>query len=80
MGLQQEWDDHARSMCARLEAIERALESNDPQRIRDTWDRNTKPYRAASQRFVALALDVIDHHFPEHVRRRWGLELTVLYP
>lgn len=79
VGLQQEWDDHARSMRPAIEAIERAFESSDPQRIRDTWSDRTKPYRAASQRFVALALDVLDHHFPEHVRRRWGLDLTVLH-
>jgi uncharacterized protein (TIGR02646 family) len=79
VGLQQDWDDHARSMSPAIEAIERALESNDAQRIRDAWDRHTKPFRVARQRFVALALDVLDHHVPEHVRRRWGLELTVLY-
>jgi hypothetical protein len=47
--------------------------------IRDAWGRHTKPFRVARQRFVALALDVLDHHFPAHVRRRWGLDLTVLY-
>ncbi len=80
LGLQQDWDDHARSMCPAVEAIERAMESNDPRRIRDAWDKHTKPFRVARQRFVALALDVLDHHFPEHVRRRWGLELTVIHP
>lgn len=80
IGLQQSWDDHAQSMCPAVEAIERALESNDRQRIRDAWDRHTKPFRVTSQRFVALALDVLDHHFPEHVRRRWDLELTVIRP
>jgi uncharacterized protein (TIGR02646 family) len=79
-GLQQEWDDHAQSMRPAIDAIERALESNDAQRIRDVWDWRTKPYRVASQRFVALALDVLDHHVPGEVRRRWSLELTVLYP
>jgi len=80
VGLQQDWDEHARSMRPAIEAIERAFESSDAQRIRSTWNERTRPYRVASQRFVALALDVLDHHFPEHVRRRWDLELTVLYP
>lgn len=79
LGLQQDWDDHARSMSPAIAAIERALESNDAQRIRHAWDRHTKPFRVARQKFVALALDVLDHHVPEHVRRRWGLELSVLY-
>jgi 5-methylcytosine-specific restriction endonuclease McrA len=80
VGLQQEWDDHAKRMQPAIEVIERALETNDRQRIRDAWEKHTKPYRVASQRFVALALDVLDHCFPDHVRRRWALELTVLYP
>lgn len=78
-GLQQEWDDHARSMRGVIEAIERAMESNDSGRVRVAWEK-TRPYRVASQRFVALALDVLDHHFAEDVRRRWGLDLAVLYP
>lgn len=78
-GLQQEWDDHARRMQPAIEAIARALESNDLVRIRDAWNEHTRPFRVARQRFVALALDVLDHCFPEHVRRRWNLELTVLY-
>lgn len=79
VGLQDLWDSHAKSMESAIDAIERAFESNDPTRIADAWSRHTKPYRVARQQFVALALDVLDHHFPEHVRRRWGLELTVLY-
>lgn len=79
-GLQQEWNDHAKAMDPAIDAIKRSLESNNAPRIRNAWDKHTKPYRAASQRFVALALDVLDHHIPAHVRRRWDLELTVLYP
>lgn len=79
VGLQQEWDDHARRMQPAIDAIARALESNDRQRIRTTWDQHTKPFRIAQQRFVALALDVLDYWFREDVRRRWDLELTVLY-
>ena len=51
-------------MCPAIEAIQRALESIDARRIHDTWEQHTKPYRVASQRFVALALDVLDTTSP----------------
>ncbi|MCX4239205.1 HNH endonuclease [Paraliomyxa miuraensis] len=79
VGLQQEWDDHARRLRPIVDTVQRAIESNDAGRIRAAWAK-TKPFRVAAQRFVALALDVLDHHVPEHVRRRWGLDLTVLRP
>lgn len=55
------------------------VESNNIDQIQRTWVR-TERFRIATQRFVALALYVLDHHVPEHVRRRWNLSLDVLYP
>ncbi|MEX1361513.1 MAG: hypothetical protein AB1Z98_00180 [Nannocystaceae bacterium] len=79
VGLQQEWDDHARRLDPLVGEIHRAIESNEAGRVRAAWSR-TEAFRVSSQRFVALALDVLDHHIPEHVRSRWALALDVLAP
>lgn len=77
-GLIDEWDDLVRTMEPIVDAIQRAIESNDPEQIRRAWA-HTDEFRIATRRFVALALDVLDHHFPEHVRQRWDLSLDILY-
>ncbi|MEM9456384.1 MAG: hypothetical protein AAGF11_19535 [Myxococcota bacterium] len=78
-GLVDEWDDHVRTLRPTVEAIQQAIESNNTEQIQRAWAR-TREFRFSTGRFVALALDVLDYHFPEHVRQRWSLSLDVLYP
>lgn len=78
-GLVDEWDDRVRTMRPIIEAIQQAIESNNADKIRQAWARTTE-FRIATGRFVALALDVLEHYVPEHVRRRWNLSLDILYP
>lgn len=78
-GLLEKWKDRAADLDDCIEAIAAAIETNDAEHILRTWKRLTTRYRFARTEFVALSLDILDRHFPEHVRRRWGLSLDVIY-
>jgi hypothetical protein len=78
-GLLDMWKDRASDLDERIAVISAAIETNDAEHVRRTWTRVTTRYRNASAEFVALSLDILDRHFPEHVRRRWGLALDVIY-
>jgi uncharacterized protein (TIGR02646 family) len=77
-GLLENWRQHAAGLQSCVSAIESAIESNDADLIRRVWTRRTTRFRVARNEYVALALDVLDRSFPEHVRRRWGLALDVI--
>jgi uncharacterized protein (TIGR02646 family) len=78
-GLLEMWKERAADLDDCVTAIESAIETNDAERVRQTWTQSTTRYRYFRKPFVALSLDILDRHFPEHVRRRWGLSLDVIY-
>ncbi|KIG15631.1 hypothetical protein DB30_05379 [Enhygromyxa salina] len=79
-GLVESWKELASHVRSCVAAIEAAISTNDPHRIRGVWEVQTTRFRVARAQFVALSLDVLDRSFPEHVRLRWGLSLEVIYP
>lgn len=78
-GLLDMWKERAADLEDSIIAIVAAIETNNAEHVLRTWTRLTTRYRNARTEFVALSLDILDRHFPEHVRRRWGLSLDVIY-
>lgn len=73
------WKCRALDLDDCIARIAKAIETKDAELIRQTWTQLTTRYRNARTESVALSLDILDRHFPEHVRRRWGLSLDVIY-
>jgi hypothetical protein len=78
-GLVENWKHHAAHVYTCVGEIESAMLTNDPDRIRGVWQRQTTRFRVARSEFVALSLDILERSFPEHVRERWNLSLDVIY-
>lgn len=77
-GLLDQWQDHVDSLRETLLFLRRSFASENPSQIQRDWIECTRRRRRASQPFVALTLDVLEHHFNREIRR-WSLPLDVIY-
>lgn len=64
------------SLC--IEQIGEAIRDGDTQKVRREWERCIRSLFRPRQPFHAVTWDALDWHFPESVRREWGVELPVL--
>lgn len=75
-GLLSMWRQHARPLeQERVVAVRKALRSESAEVIQAAWQLHVTPYLITSQPFVALSLDIFEHHFDAALRQRWDLPL-----
>ena len=68
------YDDHYDRMRAAIEAMEQAISAANQTRIKADWDVLVRHVKAECL-FSHLAFDIVDHHFPQATRARYGLTL-----
>lgn len=76
-GLLQKWQEHVEDMQPMLTALRASFRSVNAGKIRRDWDELTSRRRRASQPFVALSLDVLEHYFADEIER-FTLPMTVI--
>jgi uncharacterized protein (TIGR02646 family) len=76
-GLLDQWQHHVDSLRETLLFLRTSFASENRSQIQDEWIECTRRRRRASQPFVALTLDVLEHHFYADIER-WTLPLEVI--
>jgi hypothetical protein len=77
-GLFDQWQDHVDSLRETVLNLRRTFAGELRGQIQHEWIECTRRRRRASQPFVALTLDVLEHHFSAEIER-WTLPLDIIY-
>lgn len=78
--LAEKYDGFVRLLMDRIESFRRTLSSKNAEAIEEDWERLTFRWLSPRSPFTALSHDVLDHHIPATVRRRYNLPFRIGTP
>lgn len=69
------YNAHVKDVEREVEVVKEAIRAGDHNEVWEAWECAQIRLLSASQKFVALSYDVLDHHLPLDIRREWNLSL-----